>query len=292
MSWRSLLREGLATPAGNLVLRATLGTLRPLVPAAVRRRLPFRGAVSVAAPGGRSVVLQSDGRDWIAARVYWNGARSFEPETTTVFDALLAESPCVFDVGAYSGWFALRAGVTGRQVHAFEAVPETYARLVANAEANRLENLTAVWAAVGETDGETTIHAPVGADLPTSASTVEGFRPRTKAFTVPAVTLVAYADRPDVAAPDLIKIDVEGGEPSVLRGARRTLESARPFVICEVLAGLHEAFLQEYFAGLEYAFYHLQPAGPAAVTEVRGDPSYRAMNFLFAPCEKAGRFVA
>ena len=278
----------LATPVGNAILRSVLGPLRPALPFPVSRRLPFRGKVAVRLAANRAITFQSDGRDWIAARLYWNGPTSFEPETTAVIDALLPRARCVFDVGAYSGWYALRAAAAGHspEVHAFEAVPDTHRRLVANAEQNGLGNLRAVWAAVGATTGETHIHAPSGPDLPTSASTLEGFRPRTETLVVPAITLDGYCLHAGVSAPDLVKIDVEGGEPSVLEGARETIRSARPFIVCEVLAGLHEPLLQEFFRPLRYLAFHIGAEGPREVREVHGDPSYRAMNYLFLPEEK------
>jgi hypothetical protein len=50
--------------------------------------------------------------------------------------------------------------------------------------------------------------------------------------TVVSVKLDWLAER--IPAPTLLKIDVEGAEREVLEGAERLLQSARPFVLCEV----------------------------------------------------------
>lgn len=51
---------------------------------------------------------------------------------------------------------------------------------------------------------------------------------------VPAVTLDALLD--ERGAPDFVKIDVEGAELLVLKGASRMLSSVRPVIYCEVSA--------------------------------------------------------
>ena len=68
---------------------------------------------------------------------------------------------------------------------------------------------------------------------------------------VPTVTLDSLADR--LPAPDVIKVDVEGAELSVLAGAHRVL-SLRPTVICEVSHQNAEA-VAEVLIGHGYTLY-------------------------------------
>lgn len=288
-TWRHTIKTLLASPGGNLLLRGAVAPLRRALPRSILDRLPYVGSVRVAVPGGRVVEFVSDGRDWIVARIHWSGPRAFEPETLAVFDALLPRMHVFYDVGAYSGWYAVRAAAAGHRpaVHAFEAVPATYERLVLHTERNQLENLRPVWAAVGAVAGETEIHVPEDTYLPTSASTRAGFRPRTRALRVPALRLDDYCRDGGMPPPDFLKLDVEGEEPAVLEGGRHTIAGERPLILCEVLAGLTEVRLREFFAPLEYASYHVAPGGLVPALEIRGDPSYRAMNFLFVPRERA-----
>ena len=52
---------------------------------------------------------------------------------------------------------------------------------------------------------------------------------------------------------DLIKIDTEGSEESILHGARQTLGTCRPWVIFESWRGPGREALLAFFADLEYS---------------------------------------
>jgi len=52
-------------------------------------------------------------------------------------------------------------------------------------------------------------------------------------LTIPSVTLDGFCSRQGLR-PDLMKIDVEGAELHVLRGARNVLADSRPLIYCEI----------------------------------------------------------
>jgi FkbM family methyltransferase len=291
MSARTALHRLLAQPRVNALARGVLRPLAPIIPPALLHRVPLVGTADVALPGGRRMRLTSDGRDNLAAMLYWSGWRSFEPETLDVYLALLPEARVVFDVGAYVGIFAMAAalGASERDVHAFEPVPESFARLQENLRANRLANVRAVPAAVGDTDGETTLFVPDGVWLPSHSSTRADFRAHTRPLAVAALTLERYARERGIERVDLMKIDTEGNEDEVLAGAGELFERSRPFVFCEVLRGLTEDRLNAWFEGRRYRFYRLEAQGLRRFGRIEGDETYRARNFLFAPEERAER---
>ena len=74
--------------------------------------------------------------------------------------------------------------------------------------------------------------------------------------------------------PDLVKVDVEGAEEMVLRGAEGLLREGTPtHVICEVWAASREP-LGDYMGSLGYAAYAIGPDGalePARATDGRWD---------------------
>lgn len=136
----------------------------------------------------------------------------------------------VFDVGAHQGvfalWFSLTVGPAGH-VYAFEPF-ESFADVVElNARLNGVSNITVVQAAVGDVTG------PIWLSADAAAVRDEGprnIRQRLLGRPGPApegtirgrsVRLDDYADR----RPTLLKIDAEGYEARVLRGARRVLRS-------------------------------------------------------------------
>ncbi len=141
---------------------------------------------------------------------------------------LAANSNCV-DVGAFTGtvlrrilWYAPR----GRHV-AYEPLPDLHARLAAN-----FPQVDVRHAALSDHRGEATFVHVV--DEPA----LSGFRERAYArevrreqITVPVEDL--DSSLPEDYVPALIKIDVEGAELEVLRGAIQTISLHKPVVIFE-----------------------------------------------------------
>lgn len=291
MSARSILRRGfhavLRQPAWNAVVRAALSPLARFLPARWLERVPVVGRVTLVLPDSRRFVLTSDGRENLASVLYWGGLDAFEPETRVLFESLLPRCRIVLDVGAYVGFYAVIAALDApeREVHAFEPVPQNFERLLANLRANRLEGVRAVRAAAGDHDGEVPIHIPDGVWLPSHSSIRAGFRQHTRSLAVRSLRLDTYAEENHLGRIDLIKIDTEGSEPEVLEGARRRLARDRPWILCEVLAGLTEDRLNALLGGLGYEFLLVTGEGLVRSPDIRGDRTYRHRNFLFAPAE-------
>lgn len=125
---------------------------------------------------------------------------------------------CVFyDVGANAGAYSVFAAARGCRVYAFEPVPHTFRRLEENAELNRPGlSINCVNRALGSSSRSLRMTFELG----------PGNRIITSDDSAPSVevsctTLDAFTEEHE--APDFIKIDVEGHELEVLRGARKTL---------------------------------------------------------------------
>lgn len=138
----------------------------------------------------------------------------------------------VADVGAFEGTFTVIAaactGSAGRIV-AFEPSPESRAVLERNMALNGFQQrVTIVPAAVAAATGSATLYSSPREQTSTlyASAAVAGVQP----MPVRTVSLDDYFEGERV---DLIKIDVEGAEFAVLRGAQRLLgEGAR--VLCEI----------------------------------------------------------
>jgi FkbM family methyltransferase len=143
--------------------------------------------------------------------------------------------PIVYDIGANYGYYSLIAASLADVVYAFEPVSSTYAILVRNIERNGLRTVKAIRSAIGPEPGTLpiTLYSSSGNNsiaLPPEAVDhldIEGFED------VPVQTLDGLINEDRIKPPDLIKIDTEGGELGVLRGARRTLAVHKPLVILE-----------------------------------------------------------
>ncbi len=139
----------------------------------------------------------------------------------------------VYDIGAHIGFFMLLCnkfvGTTGR-VYAFEPFPENFARLAANVEVNRANNVEIHRLALSDYNGSATFAvAPSSLMGHLSGET----RVSADAMQVQTRTVDGFvADGGKV--PDLLKVDVEGAEADVIRGAAATIASRPPRMLVEV----------------------------------------------------------
>jgi FkbM family methyltransferase len=130
----------------------------------------------------------------------------------------------VFDVGAGVGsetlLFSRLVGASG-QVVSIEAHPRTYRRVAQLCNANRLENVTPLQVAAGESDGTTTI-----SDLANHVrNTTAGATP--DGVEVPARRLETIAKSLDITRIDVLKMNIEGAEVAALRGLGPLLAGTR-----------------------------------------------------------------
>lgn len=273
----------------NVLIRWLLRPFADLLPAHIINRIPVVGKIEVVVPNsGKVLALVSGGADPIASNLYWGGLETFEFETFTLYLELLKNTAVVFDIGANTGIFALLAAIDSpsRQVHAFEPAPKIFDYLQKNVATNKLTNLKPVCGALTDYDGDIELYIPRSIMLPTSSSTLKGFRKAQATITVPALTLDAYVANNQIAQVDLLKIDTEGTEPKVLEGAKHTLERDKPIIICEVLKGRTEDALHAVFAQSPYKFFLITQNGLVHRDKIVGDETYQARNYLFITPEK------
>jgi FkbM family methyltransferase len=139
------------------------------------------------------------------------------------------------DVGAHVGLYTVSAAraLRGRgRVLAFEPNPSARVRLEENVALNACSNVVVDSAAVADEAGYATLHVPREGD--TSWSTLDEARVADSAFVdVETTTLDAEVER-RALRPAVVKIDVEGCEVEVVRGARRVLRR-RPALLIELV---------------------------------------------------------
>jgi FkbM family methyltransferase len=141
---------------------------------------------------------------------------------------MLAEDACCVDVGASVGAVLrdiVRFAPNGRHV-AYEPLPELAEQLAREFPQVDVRN-----AAVSDRRGEATFHRVKDRDSRSSLSTLDFDADRLERITVRLEDL--DSGLPSDFVPALIKIDVEGAEEQVIRGASRTLARHRPLVVFE-----------------------------------------------------------
>ena len=157
---------------------------------------------------------------------------TFEPEEIKCIKSLLSESQVFVDIGANIGLYTCIARSMGKEAVAIEPVPENLWWLYMNLSANGWENTEVFPLAVS-----TRPHLMELFGDATGASAVAGWanQPKTMKRFVPCSTFDKVVFDRIQGRKALIKIDVEGGELSVLQGAVKSLASdVRPTWLIEV----------------------------------------------------------
>jgi FkbM family methyltransferase len=155
-----------------------------------------------------------------------------EPSVVRVASAILHRGDSAVDIGANVGFltrqFAAMVGTNGR-VFAFEPDPATFAYLAYNTR--RLPQVECSAAAMSDRDGIMTLYLhPTSAMSNSLVNAWDNARP----IDVKTFSFDAWANTIDFGRLGLIKVDVEGAEPLVLRGMLKTLSSPKkPQVISE-----------------------------------------------------------
>jgi FkbM family methyltransferase len=178
----------------------------------------------------------------VESRVF--SPEGFEKHLCFLFSGIVGDGHNVLDVGANCGLhtvgFAKSAGSEGK-VWAFEPVLYSFEKLQLNLAINGLSNTVCVNAALGES--KTTVKMNVA--KPDSfylgnSSIVKNEKYDSLDATgeldildVKMLTIDEYFSSQEVERLDFIKIDVEGYEISVLKGAIATLEKFKPVIVME-----------------------------------------------------------
>ncbi len=142
----------------------------------------------------------------------------------------------IFDVGANAGELSLLfSHFTGKKgfVHSFEPTPSTYERLSYISKAARNQNIITNNIALSTKEGNISIY-DYGVEY--SGLNTQAKRPLKKHgfdiepkqhIEVPCTTLDKYCTQNNIEHIDFLKIDVEGGELNVLKGATKLLKAKK-----------------------------------------------------------------
>lgn len=226
-----------------------------------RALAPDRGWV--VARLNRGFTLRLDLADPVQRRLFFFGDYD-ERREADLINRVLAPGEVFWDVGANLGYFTLLAAArlqnTG-QVVAFEASRRTFACLQANVALNPFRNIVLCPAAVADQAGDAVLFRTRGS-ADGRANLFQPAADQTETETVRTITLDGWRRREGAAAPDFIKLDVEGAEPAALRGARETLASGGPLLLVEMKEAICRALGTERTAIQEYLGpWGYRPAG-------------------------------
>jgi FkbM family methyltransferase len=178
--------------------------------------------------------------------------------------------------GAHTLVFSRLVGPRGHVI-AFEPQRIVFQALAGNMALNSLTNVDCRWAALGDKPGTITVPSiNYGREENFGGLGLEKVPPNVKGESVPLVTI----DSLNLPRCEFLKVDVEGMELSVLRGAAETIRRLRPILYVENDREELSPPLIEYLQSLDYDLYWHLPA------------FFNANNFYRNPTNEFGKLIS
>ena len=211
--------------SGKYAPRVLLAAVRPVAPVWFQVEPQIR--------------MRLDPEDFVSRTILETG--EWEPESWRAIASHLERGATLVDVGAHVGYYSLKAAtVIGPAGHviAIEPNPETIAKLEANIQASRAGVITVQPVACADAEAILDLYvAPRSNTGETSLSNANASQsgPSERVYRVRARPLDDIIRQTGVSRVDVIKIDVEGAEYLVLKGAQETLARFHPSLMVEVL---------------------------------------------------------
>ena len=156
----------------------------------------------------------------------------FMDDYLTDSDKFFLKDKDIIDAGAFIGDSALPLSkLTSKNVYAFEPFDESYEKMEQNIELNNIDNIIPVKASLTDKNEDITLYL--------SGNNVEGItsnssiRKYDTELVVKGMTIDKFVEENNLDV-GFIKIDVEGGEQALLRGAINTIKSQKPIIYVSI----------------------------------------------------------
>ncbi len=265
LKFTALVARLAPAPVRRLIYR--LGPISQVIRRALNRAAPSElTEISIAAGALAGFYLRLDLQ---SEKDYWLG--SYETQLQAAILEFVKPGMVAYDLGAHIGYMTLLLARTvgpDGHVYAFEALPANLERLHTNLELNpQISWVTITPSAIVDRTGP--IEFAIGPSGRTGRATdsagqkISGLG----SLTVPGISIDDFVYETGNPAPQIVKIDIEGGETLALKGMRRLLREATPLVFLE----LHgPECIQAAWEALKLAEYdlHLLRSGYPAVASL------------------------
>ncbi len=232
----------------------------------------IRGTINASVDEGLSVIEVAAGTlkgyqvqlNLKAEKSRWLG--TYEPELQDALREFLCPGQTAYDVGANIGYITLmmahHTGADGR-VFAFEALPVNVERIRKNIALNQLSNVTVVSVAVTDQSAPVTfyIHASVGMGKAAGSAGRHDEQYQSE-ITVPGLALDEFVYQQGNPVPQVVKMDIEGGEVLALPGMKRILNEAHPLMLLELHGPESEKVAWETLSAAGYSLHEMSSGYP------------------------------
>ena len=198
------------------------------------------------------------------------------PELQTALRELVPAGSTVYDIGANIGYISLllaKAVGEAGHLYAFEALPENVDRWQKNVALNGMSGRMSLFAgAVTQSSGPVRflVHPSAGmGKVAGSAGRPDGYL---SDVTVTGISLDEFVFEQGNPPPEVIKMDIEGGEVLALPGMQRLLTEVRPLMLMELHGAESCRVAWETLSAAGYKIYWMKHGYPAI-------PSLEAMGW-------------
>lgn len=234
----------------------------------------------------RNVSLKINTSWTMGFSIFWSGFH--ELRELLFLHKFLKPDMVLVDAGANMGEYSLFAAkrLTHGKVLAFEPMPKMLTLLNENIGLNNFSAIRVFPYGLSDKEGVLPFHE---LDEQNGNEGLSTFYPGTKKVKdvteAPLKSFDAEFESYQVNRIDFIKLDIEGGELSALRGAKKSIEKFRPLVMVEIneatytAAGYTVHDVYDFFTGISYSPFEIDRTGdlkPALKTA-------KMKNIIFKP---------
>ncbi|MGH9829534.1 MAG: FkbM family methyltransferase, partial [Blastocatellia bacterium] len=200
----------------------------------------------------------------------------------------------VLDIGAHHGFYTMLAsrcvGPQGRVI-AFEPSPRERSKLTRHVRLNHCRNVEIEAFAVGDTDSQAELFLVKGVETGCNSLRLPNVSAPTQRILVSVRTLDSVLPCRGISHVDFAKIDVEGAEWSVFKGAAALLSRRpRPVILCELEDirtapwGYRAQEAAEFLRQAGFYWFQISPEGYLQPLQSFGDSACR--NCVAVPEER------
>lgn len=280
----------------NTVVRSLLRPFRFNLPPWLK--IPIQGPIDITDKElGISIRYASNETCTMVRDLFWN-YRGFSFEFSAIFRELIKSTDTFLDIGANVGYYSLLGAKLkdGMQIYSLEPSAGPLYFLKENVAINGFKNIHVIGKAVDRINGKIsffeernpkygyTEHHASGIGNTVNSWGIDNYRK----YDVDVTTVDELVASNGLTSVDLIKIDTEGTEDTILTGGMDSIRRFQPIMICEVLSAGVGARLQQLVVD-ELGFLIYQFRGPdqlVAVENLEQVDKTVYTNFFFVPPSK------
>jgi len=209
------------------------------------------------------------------------------------FLRLIKPDSVILDIGSNTGIYSILSGKSepNSKIFAIEPNPVNFKRLEENIKLNELSNIQVSRYAIGANTQKIELNVPKNNIISDTTSVLEDFSKSTyqgkiewKKIDVKQVSIDEFCSLHNLEKIDLIKVDVEGYEIEVLKGASTQMKKNRPKILLETFPDEDKRnWLMNFLEKHEYQAFCINSNGLQMDTSSLSKKE--GYNYLFLPKE-------